>query len=231
MKQIKKASILLLEDDDSLGFIIKDNLEMNNYQVMLAKTASEALQNLKTHTFDAGILDINLPDKDGFSVAAHITEYYPDLHFMFLTARNLKEDKLRGFKIGCDDYLVKPFSIEELQMRLEVILRRKQGLLRNNDKYTLGNYIFDYKEQLLILEKQSQRITKREADVLKLLTQKKGQLIQRSEILIQIWGEDDYFKGRSLDVFISKIRKYLSADPRINIINIHNSGFCLQINN
>jgi len=230
MEQTKKASILLLEDDDSLGFIIKDNLEMNNYQVKLAKSATEALQNLKHHSFDVGILDINLPDKDGFSVAEHIAENFPDLHFMFLTARNLKEDKLKGFKIGCDDYLVKPFSIEELQMRLEVILRRKQGQLRNNDKYTLGNYIFDYKEQLLVFEKQKQRITKREADVLKLLTQKKGQLIQRSEILIQIWGEDDYFKGRSLDVFISKIRKYLSADPKINIINIHNSGFCLQVN-
>jgi DNA-binding response OmpR family regulator len=224
-----KANILLIEDDESLGFIVKDNLEMQGYAVFLATSANQALAFLKNNQPDVCIIDVMLPDNNGFALAENIVKLKPQLPFMFLTALQLKEDKIKGFKVGCDDYLTKPFSIEELQMRLEVILRRKSITQPQHKSFAIGKYTFDANEQLLQFKNEEKRITKTESQILKIFAEKQGQLIQRSEILLQVWGEDDYFKGRSLDVFISKIRKYLAQDKSISIINVPNSGFCLQV--
>ncbi len=226
----KKAHILLVEDDESLGFIIKDNLEMNDLEVTLIQDGNEAIETLKTSSFDVCILDIMLPGKDGLSIAKEIQNTGLEIPFMFLSARSLKEDRIKGFRTGCDDYLTKPFNIEELLLRIEVILRRSsKNTIQKQSTYQIGNYLFDYKNQFLKFEDEINRLTQREAEILKILVTNKGNLVKRSDILIQVWGDDDYFKGRSLDVFISKIRKYLKKDKKIKVINVHSSGFCLEI--
>ena len=222
--------ILLVEDDESLGFIIKDNLEMNGYEVVLIQNGEIASDTIKQLKFDVCLLDIMLPGKDGFRIAEEIKGINAEVPFVFLSARHLKEDRLRGFRTGCDDYITKPFNIEELLLRLEVILRRStKKSFQKQCTYQLGDYIFDYKNQYLKIENYIQRLTLREVEILKILAENKGSLVKKSDILIKVWGEDDYFKGRSLDVFISKIRKYLKKDRKISVVNIHSSGFCLEI--
>lgn len=225
-----KAKILVVEDDNSLGYIIQDNLTIKNYDVVLCKNGQDALNIYEKHNFDLCLLDIMLPKVDGFQVAEYIRKSNQQVPIIFLTARSMQEDKLNGFKIGADDYITKPFSMEELLYRMEVFLKRtKEGASSQKDIYELGQYHFDSSNLKLIHNQKEQVLTPKEAKVLSCFCKKIDQVIKREEILKEVWGENDYFLGRSLDVFISKLRKYLKLDPKIKITNYHGVGFKLTI--
>ena len=221
--------ILLVEDDESLGFVTKDNLESHGYAVQLCRDGQEGWQTFQDSSFDLCILDIMLPKMDGFSLAQKIREQNKLIPILFLTAKGLQEDKLEGFKIGGDDYITKPFSIEELILRMEVFLRRGSSNHKSKDNIQIGKYAFDVNSMSLICDGKSQRLTRREAEILQFLAQRSGQLVKREDILIALWGDDDYFKGRSLDVFISKLRKILGTDSNVDIENYHGIGFKLVV--
>lgn len=228
----KKANILLVEDDANLGFVLKDYLEMLNYQVELKKNGVEGLAAFKNKSFDICILDIMMPLKDGFTLAAEIKEINEDIPIVFLTAKEMKEDRIKGFKAGADDYITKPFSTEELSLRIEAILRRyNKGLDANSNEvfYTIGKYTFDFMNQLLTMNDFVSKLTKKESELLKLLCDNRDKVLKRETALKKIWGEDDYFMGRSMDVYITKLRKYLKDDPTITIINVHGTGFKLEV--
>ncbi|MFN8353257.1 MAG: response regulator transcription factor [Spirosomataceae bacterium] len=221
--------ILLVEDDDSLGFVVKDNLEMSGYAVNWQKNGKAGKTTFGQNAFDLCILDVMLPEMDGFTLAEHIRQSGSEVPIIFLTAKSLKEDRIQGFKIGGDDYLTKPFSIEELVLRIEVILKRsgkKNGQATTTQ--AVGQYQFDSKNLKLSHSDGDSELTQREAELLKLLLQHKNNVVSREKILIDLWGEDDYFKGRSLDVFITRLRKYLSHDPTIKLVNVHGVGFRLE---
>jgi DNA-binding response OmpR family regulator len=224
-----KASILLAEDDPSLGFIIKDNLEQNGYQVSLCTDGQSAIDRFEKEQYHLAILDIMLPKRDGFSVAREIRNTNEQIPILFLTARIQKEDKIEGFKTGADDYITKPFSIEELLLRIEVFLKRSTVHRRKENYFRLGRYTFDYNNLLLSNHDTDIYITQKEADILKVFCENTGSILKREEILMKVWGDDDYFMGRSMDVFISKLRKRFKDDPRIEIINLHGVGFRMVI--
>ena len=226
---MQQPQILLAEDDASLGFIIKDNLEMKGWNVELFVDGESAWTNFKQKEYSLCILDVMLPKKDGFAVAENIRSINETVPILFLTARATKEDKIAGFKKGADDYITKPFSIEELQYRVAVFLKRGAISLVSAQQFQIGEYIFDYSNLTLNLSEQKTELTQMEADILKMFCLQKGQLIKRDEILKAIWGRDDYFLGRSLDVFISKLRKYLKADENIEIANQFGVGFRLEV--
>jgi DNA-binding response OmpR family regulator len=230
---MKKGRILLAEDDTNLGFVIKDNLENANFEVELYPDGEMALTAFQHKEFDMCILDVMMPKKDGFSVAQAIQKLKPEVPFVFLTAKSMKEDQLKGLKMGADDYITKPFSIEILLQKVENILKRTQknngNSPANQEIFDLGKYEFDFKNQLLKLGKQQQELTQREADLLKLFVLNKNNVVERDKILNLLWGNDSYFTGRSLDVFISRLRKYLKDDSNIEISNIHSVGFKLVI--
>jgi DNA-binding response OmpR family regulator len=223
------AKILLVEDDESLGFVTKDNLEQAGFEVDLQITGTLGLKAFQTNNYDISILDVMLPEMDGFTLSEHIREHNSNTPLVFLTAKSLNEDRIKGLKLGADDYISKPFSMEELILRIEVILKR---VGRNapivNQKYKVGKFDFDAKNLKLILGEKEQSLTHREADLLQFLFQNKNQTIARDAILIALWGEDDYFKGRSLDVFITRLRKCLSLDSSLKIVNVHGVGFRLE---
>ena len=218
-----------MEDDTNLGFVIKDNLDLNGYKVTLCENGEEAWKGFSKADYDLCILDIMLPKMDGFTLGERIRSVDDQVPILFLSAKSMKEDKIQGFKIGADDYITKPFSIEELLMRIEVFLRRstRQDLSKET-QFNIGNYHFDYQNLCLENGSSKQGLTKREADLLKCLCLNKETVLKRTDILNRLWGDDDYFNGRSLDVFISKLRKYLKDDPAINIVNYHGVGFKLE---
>lgn len=220
------AKILYVEDDQSLGFVTRDNLEIHGYQITHSTDGHEALEQIKNNTFDLFILDVMLPGVDGFQLAEAIRRKDPEVPILFLTAKSLKDDRIKGLKLGGDDYITKPFSIEELILKIEVFLKRSKftnpGTLQ---KINLGRYIFDYPNLLLLLDDKQKRLTQKEADLLHYFVKNKGQVVKRSAILEKLWGQDDYFMGRSLDVFISRLRKYLKGDENLRIENIHGVGF------
>jgi DNA-binding response OmpR family regulator len=225
-----KLKILLVEDDENLGFVVKDNFEQEQFEVVLCVDGEQALQAFKTDTFDLCILDVMLPKMDGFELAKEIRKLNDQVPLLFLTAKSLKEDKLAGFNIGADDYITKPFSIEELILRCRVFIKRSKAVSQNNSKViNIGEYKFDIQNQLLIHETEQKKLTLRESLLLQLLSEKIDEIVKREFILKEVWGTDDYFAGRSMDVFISRLRKYLSKDPRIEIINYHSVGFKLFI--
>ncbi|MBN1184409.1 MAG: response regulator transcription factor [Bacteroidales bacterium] len=227
-----KGNILLVEDDENLGFVLKDYLEMTGYFVDLRVDGVSGLDAFNNNPYDLCILDIMLPLKDGFTIAKEIRKKDEKIPIIFLTAKNLEEDKINGFKLGGDDYITKPFSTEELNMRISAILRRAQTSLAKNDSaevFQLGIYTFDYPNQVLISPDSERRLTNKEAEVLRLLCIYKNKILRRDIALKQIWGDDDYFMGRSMDVYIAKIRKFLQNDNRISINNIHGRGFILEI--
>ncbi len=227
----KKISILLVEDDTNLGFVVKDNLDLNGYNVTLSENGEMGWANFSKRKFDLCILDIMLPKMDGFSLAEKIRAIDDQVPILFLSAKSLKEDKIQGFKIGADDYITKPFSIEELLLRIEVFLRRSSRQdLDKETSFEIGKYHFDYKNLRLEISGKKKGLTKREADLLKHLCLHKDAVLKRTDILNRLWGDDDYFNGRSLDVFISKLRKYLKDDPTISIVNYHGVGFKLEEN-
>jgi two-component system response regulator VicR len=222
------AKILYVEDDENLGFVTKDNLEEAGFEVAHFTEGKEAFRNFQKEKFDLCLLDVNLPELDGFSLAEKIREQNQHIPILFLTAKTLQEDRIEGLKVGGDDYITKPFSIEELTLRIKVFLKRStvNNTKSNNDDYQIGKYYFSFSQLLLDCEGEGeQKLTHREAEVLKYLCERQNSVIKREDILTQIWGRDDYFLGRSLDVFITRIRKMLKADERLKIENVHGVGF------
>jgi len=229
-----KASILLVEDDKNLGYVLKDFLNMSGYKVDLYENGIDGLHAFKENQlrYDLCLLDVMLPYKDGFSLAEEIRKGDKLIPIIFLTAKTMQEDKIKGFKIGADDYITKPFSTEELNLRIEAILRRAQMGSLVSDKensYKIGNFTFDYTNQVLISPDSEQRLTRKEADVLRLFCMNRNKILRREVALKAIWGDDDYFMGRSMDVYIAKLRKFLASDNNVSIVNIHRTGFKLEI--
>lgn len=225
----EKSKILYVEDDETLSFVTKDNLELNGYEVIHCMDGESAVESFFKNNYDLCILDVMLPKMDGFGVAEKIRATDPNIPIIFLTAKSMKDDRIHGLKLGADDYITKPFSIEELILKIEVFLRRKYVSVSINDQYKVGMYNFDYRNLTLTIENNSRSLTQKEADLLKMLLDHKNNVVKRSLILEKLWGEDDYFLGRSMDVFISRLRKYLSEDPKIKLDNIHGVGFKLII--
>jgi two-component system OmpR family response regulator len=226
-----KGTILLVEDDKNLGFVITDFLGISGYKVQHAEDGVSGLETFRNGKFDLCILDIMMPFKDGFTLAEEIRQVDKNVPVIFLTAKTMKEDKIRGLKLGADDYITKPFSTEELSLRIEAILRRTRQSLIATDQgiiFQIGKYTFNYSNQVLSGFGQERRLTKKEAEVLRLLCINKNKILRREIALKMIWGEDDYFMGRSMDVYITKLRKFLENDPSVNITNIHRTGFMLE---
>jgi DNA-binding response OmpR family regulator len=227
-----KATILLVEDDMNLGFVIQDALKRKGYNVHLVRDGKEGLKKFNEHAYDLCVLDVMLPNKDGFSLAEDIRLSNAVVPIVFLTAKSQTEDKIAGFKAGGDDYLTKPFSHEELILRIEAILRRTQGKSdnpRERDRFEVGDYTFDHRNLVLSHPTEERKLTKKEADVLRLLCLHADQVLPRELVLNMVWGDDTYFLGRSLDVFISRLRKYLKSDPKVQIVNVHGVGFKMVV--
>ncbi len=226
-----EVNILLAEDDFNLGFVIVDQLKLDGYQVTLATDGMDALLRFNEKVFHLCIFDVMMPKKDGFTLASDIRKINSEIPILFLTAKTMTEDKVQGFKSGGDDYLTKPFSVEELQLRIKALLKRVNIKMdKPEDKVLpLGIFLFDTENICLIINETKRSLTKKEAQILKLLYKFKGQVLPREVILNAVWGQDDYFVGRSLDVFITKLRKYLRDDESITLSNIHGVGFKLEI--
>jgi len=226
-----KANILYVEDDSSLSFVIKDNLEENGYTVVHCTDGESAWQQFMKHAFDLCLLDVMLPKKDGFTLAAQIRKKNELIPIIMLTAKNMDEDKIQGFKTGVDDYITKPFNMQELLLRMEVFLKRTK--LDTNlfpQKVTLGSIVFHYEELELQTLDGTIQLTQKEADLLKYFCQHINQTLKREDILLHVWGKDDYFLGRSMDVFITKLRKHLKSEIGIEIQTIHGKGFKFLMN-
>ena len=224
------AKILLVEDDPSLGFVIKDNLCRKGYEVTLCTDGEEGQRLFMLSSFDLCLLDVMLPRKDGFALAQYIRSVNQHVPILFVTAKSMLEDKISAFQLGGDDYLTKPFSMEELLLRIEVFLRRSIGEPSlENGSYSLGSFQFDCRNLTLHHSSGVKSLTQKEADLLQLLCLNKDRVLKREEILKKVWGDDDYFMGRSMDVFISKLRKYLKDDSTIQIVNYHGVGFKLEL--
>ncbi|MEO8589731.1 MAG: response regulator transcription factor [Flavobacteriales bacterium] len=227
-----KPSILLVEDDQNLGFVIQDALKRKGYTVHLSRDGKEGLKHFNEHPYDLCVLDVMLPHKDGFSLAEDIRMTNSQVPIVFLTAKSQTEDRIAGFKAGGDDYITKPFSHEELILRIEAILRRTQGKgddVRDRERFEVGEYTFDHLNLVLSHPTEERKLTKKEAEVLRLLCMHQDQVLPRELVLNMVWGDDTYFLGRSLDVFISRLRKYLKLDPNVRIANVHGVGFKLQV--
>jgi len=227
--------ILLVEDDPNLSVVIQDYLEMLGYDTVLCTNGEEGLNEYNKGGFNLIILDVMMPKMDGFTVAEEIRktdEYTP---IIFLTAKSLKEDRVKGFKLGCDDYISKPFNTEELSLRIKAILKRCNMQVMQTETPTgpvfqIGKFTFDSENMVLSYGAEKQPLTRKESGLLKLLCINKNKILTREKATKSLWGENDYFVGRSMDVFIAKLRKYLKADPDISIINIHGTGFKLEVN-
>lgn len=224
---MKKAKLLYAEDDETLSFITKDHLELQGYDVHHCVTGAEAFEAYKKEKYDLCIFDVMLPEMDGFTLAENIRKRDQQIPILFLTAKSLKEDRIHGLKLGGDDYLTKPFSIEELILKIEIFLRRSRVFEAptQEQEVLISTYKYLPLEYQLIRENNVRVLTQRESELLDFLVKHKNKVIKRSVILENLWGEDDYFMGRSLDVFISRLRKYMSEDPAIKIDNIHGIGF------
>lgn len=223
MKQFK---ILYTEDDETLAFLTKDNLEQNNYEVIHCCDGQLGLETFKKENFDICIFDIMMPKMDGFELATEVRKLNTDIPIIFLSAKTLKEDRIKGLRLGADDYLVKPFSIEELLLKIEIFLKRSQkNILMEKSVYEIGKYQFDTNNFILFNETEKISLTQREAELLKLFLDNKNSVLKREQILTSLWGTDDYFMGRSLDVFISRLRKILVNEKGISIENLHGIGF------
>ncbi|AXE17431.1 DNA-binding response regulator [Runella rosea] len=227
--------ILYVEDDPNLGFVTKDNLELHHYDIVHCTDGLQALETFqKQQPFDLCVLDVMLPHLDGFTLAQKIRQQDTQVPILFLTARSLQEDKLHGLRLGADDYLTKPFSMEELVLKIAVFLRRSQknqaneSITQTPGVINVGNYVFDFEKLHLQINGKTQDLTFREAEVLRYLAERHNQIIKREDLLKAIWGDDDYFMGRSLDVFMSRLRKYLCDDPNIKIEGIHGVGFRMR---
>jgi DNA-binding response OmpR family regulator len=227
-----KARILIVEDDTNLGIVLSDFLEMSDFEVVLATNGMSGLEFFKNGNFDLCIVDVMLPFMDGFALSEEIRIQDPEIPIIFLTAKTMEKDRIRGLKIGADDYITKPFSTEELNLRINAILRRSKYSIIKNElplTITIGKYTFDYTNHLLKSDTSERRLTKKESEVLRLLSINLNKIVLREVALKNIWGDDDYFMGRSMDVYITKLRKFLADDPNVTIVNIPRTGFKLEV--
>lgn len=225
-----RIKILLVEDDPSMGFLLVDFLESNGFDVTLRVNGIEGLNIFRSHTFDFCVLDVMLPEMDGFTLAEQIRGINQNIPIIFLTARTLKVDKIKGFRLGVDDYITKPFDEDELLCRIQAIISRvgRQPGNLASCVFKIGKYCFDTANQLLTMDDVSRRLTQKENELLKYLCRNKNQVVKRDDLLSTIWGKNDYFNGRSMDVFITKLRKYLQDDTTVTIENIPKVGFVLN---
>lgn len=228
-----KPEILYVEDDEALSFVTKDHLEISGYSITHCISGDEGKNAFDQGSFDICLLDIMLPDLDGYRLAEYIRKQDHAIPILFLTAKSLKEDRLKGFRKGGDDYITKPYSIEELVMKIEVFLKRRvvQKTENINDSVSIGQYHFDPVNMLLLYDDEERQLTQKESEILSYFSTRTNELIPRKDLLEAIWGRDDYFLGRSLDVFISKLRKYLKRDESISIQNVHGVGFKMVVQN
>jgi DNA-binding response OmpR family regulator len=226
---MKKIKVLLAEDDTNLGNILQDYLELENFDVTLCRDGEEGLSQFRRQPFDVCIFDVMMPKKDGFTLARDIRTADKHVPILFLTAKSLKEDKVEGFEIGADDYITKPFNEEELLLRIKAILKRTSHAHEPHENYIfkIGQYTFDGQLQELTYKDDVRRLTSKENDILRMLLMRKDSILKREEALIEIWGKNDYFLGRSFDVFITKLRKYFKDDNHVRIENIHGVGFMI----
>jgi len=229
----KKKKILLLEDDTNLGFILTEHLEMNGFTVHLCNNGVDGLSAYRKQKFSLCLVDVMMPKKDGFTVAKEIRQIDNQIPIIFLTAKSLKEDRIEGLKIGADDYITKPFSMEELLLRINAVLKRASDDGSNNPlatEFTIGKIHFDFrKSRLKVSDKKIISLTTKEAELLAVLCLHANNVVERDQILNTVWNDDSYYSARSMDVYVSKLRKYLKADPTLSIINIHGKGYKLLI--
>ena len=225
----EKMNILLAEDDKNLGTVLKAYLDAKHYNCTLCVNGKEALDQYNAEDFDFVILDVMMPIMDGFTVARNIRETDKETPILFLTAKSLQEDVMEGFEVGADDYLSKPFNMDELLARIEAIIRRTEGKksAKKVDSYVIGKYSFDVVRNILSIDGKDQKLTSKEAALLDMLCANVNETMDRSEALKKIWFDDSYFNARSMDVYVTKLRKYLKGDPSIEILNVHGVGFKL----
>lgn len=227
---MEKTKVLLVEDDPNLGSLLKEYLEAKGYSTVLATNGKQGYDVFSKDKFGICILDVMMPIKDGITLAKEIRAIDANIPIVFLTAKSMKEDAIEGFSVGADDYITKPFSMEELLMRIKAILRRTENkVIKNSDQeeFIVGKYKFDYKHQVLDLNGVQHKLTTKEAELLKLLCLHANDVLDRNFALKSIWNDDNYFNGRSMDVYIAKLRKYLKEDPSVELINVHGKGFKL----
>ena len=233
MENKKKLKILVVEDDPNLGTILSEYLEAKGYETELCTNGQKGFDAFIANSFDFCILDIMMPVKDGFTLAKEIRKTDKIVPMIFLTAKAMKEDTIEGLKIGADDYVTKPFSMEELLLRIKAVLRRTTGDTETGKKreqlFLLGKYRFDYNKRLITIGKEHENLTSKENELLRLLCVNVNDILERSYALKVIWEDDSYFNSRSMDVYIAKLRKYLKEDPQIEIINVHGKGFKLMV--
>ena len=225
-----KPKILLCEDDTNLGMVLKNYLELNDYDVTLERDGRLGLAAFQREKFDICLLDVMMPVKDGFSVARKIRQKSDLIPILFITAKSMEEDKLKGFMSGADDYITKPFSMKELLMRMEVFLRRTKKLFSDQtQEFIFGKFRFSYTDLKIYNGNEISNLTQKEADLLKFLCEHPNHILKRDEVLLNVWGKDDYFLGRSMDVFITKLRKHFKNDTAVNLETIHGVGFRFNI--
>lgn len=227
-----KPRILLVEDDSNLGELLNEYLIAKGYDSTLKKNGQQGFDEFLKNRYDLCIFDVMMPVKDGFTLAKEIRRINTEIPIIFLTAKNLKQDTIEGLKIGADDYVTKPFSMEELVLRIQAILRRTRAEKTEKEKqtvYDIGKFTFDYNKQTLVIGSESQKLTSKENDLLRLLAININDVLDRNIALIKIWGDDSYFNSRSMDVYITKLRKYLKGDEQVEIVNIHGKGFKLMV--
>ena len=225
----RKYRVLLCEDDTNLGMVLKNFLELNDYEVVLERDGRLGLAAFQREKFDICLLDVMMPHVDGFTLAADIRDIDLDIPLFFLSAKTMKEDLIKGYNLGADDYITKPFDSEVLLLKIKVILKRneEENRISENIEFDLGAYHFNPKLRQLIHADGTQTLSPKENDLLKMLAEHKNDLLPRERALKKIWGSDTYFNGRSMDVYIAKLRKYLKEDEKIEIVNIHGNGFRL----
>lgn len=227
-----RKKVLLVEDDPNLGMLLQEYLKHKNFDVELKRDGIEGLFAFRKNAYDMILLDVMMPKKDGFTVAEEIRKDDKEVPIIFLTAKSLKEDKIKGLTIGADDYITKPFSMEILELKMNAILRRteKQEVQVAQDEYNAGDSVLDYKNHKLNVKGHEIKLTTKENELLRLFFEKKNQVLERELALKHVWQDDSYFTARSMDVFISKIRKYIKEDERLQILNIHGQGYKLVEN-
>ena len=228
---MEKPHILIVEDEPTLGALLKENLKLKGFTTKLCKDGEEGLQTFKTERFDLCLLDVNMPKMNGFTLAKNIREKNEMIPILFLTANSSQEDKIKGFDYGADEYMTKPFDLEELVARMKAILKRSQyapqQVVAAEEKFEIGSMVLDFTNHQFSINGENKRISTTEAQLLKLFITNKNSLLTRNAILLNVWGRDDYYTARNLDVYINKLRKLIKPDEHVEIINIHGSGFKL----
>ena len=226
----EKIKVLLTEDDPNLGMLLREYLNAKGYETTLAENGKIGYEKFSQGGYDICILDVMMPVKDGFTLAEEIRQTDKQMPIIFLTAKSMKDDKLKGFTAGADDYITKPFSMDELLMRMQAVLRRtlpEANKAKKKEALTVGNFTFDYDRQILQINGEEKRLTTKEADLLHMLCENRYDVLDRNYALNKNWGDDNYFNSSSMDVYIAKLRKYLASDPEVELVNVHGKGFKL----